>query len=98
MSDHSPIQRPGDIPLRTIELSSHQSIPDEVSNEGAVSRLAIKTVLQLIAAGFSYFFAGTNDGSLGAVTPYILRTYSIGTQYVAIMYAIIQPTAVLLAH
>jgi hypothetical protein len=42
--------------------------------------------LKLVAAGFSFFFAGTNDGSLGALTPYILRTYNVGTGYVALMY------------
>ncbi|KAJ4370136.1 hypothetical protein N0V86_008872 [Didymella sp. IMI 355093] len=34
----------------------------------------------------SFFFAGNNDGSLGALTPYILQTYSIGTEYIAFIY------------
>ena len=34
----------------------------------------------------SFFFAGNSDGSLGALTPYILRTYYVGMKYVAFIY------------
>jgi hypothetical protein len=42
-------------------------------------------LLKVLATSLSFFFAGNNDGSLGALTPYILRTYKIGTGYVALM-------------
>ena len=45
-----------------------------------------KNFIKILAVGFSYIFAGLNDGSLGALTPYILRTYRVGTEYVALMY------------
>lgn len=48
--------------------------------------LTKQNLLKIIAAGVSFFFAGNNDGSLGALTPYILRTYHIGTEYVALIY------------
>jgi hypothetical protein len=42
-------------------------------------------LLKVLATSLSFFFAGNNDGSLGALTPYILRTYKVGTGYVALM-------------
>ncbi|KAF1951530.1 MFS general substrate transporter [Byssothecium circinans] len=51
------------------------------------SSLNRKNVLKILAAGCSFFFAGANDGSLGALTPYILRTYHVGTEWVALIYA-----------
>ncbi|KAF2008174.1 MFS general substrate transporter [Amniculicola lignicola CBS 123094] len=44
-------------------------------------------ITKIVAAGFSFFFAGTNDGCLGSLTPYILRTYGVGTQHIALIYA-----------
>ena len=51
----------------------------------AKTGLTKKNLLKVIAASVSFFFAGNNDGSLGALTPYILRTYNVGTEYVALM-------------
>lgn len=42
-------------------------------------------LLKFMAASMSFFSAGNNDGSLGALTPYILRTYGVGTEQVALM-------------
>lgn len=44
------------------------------------------TVFKVLAASMGFFFAGNNDGSLGALTPYILRTYDVGTEYIALIY------------
>jgi fucose permease len=41
---------------------------------------------KVLAASMGFFFAGNNDGSLGALTPYILRTYEVGTEYIAFIY------------
>jgi fucose permease len=59
------------------------------ANETAVSQdlKLTKTILfKVIAASISFFFAGNNDGSLGALTPYILRTYNVGTEHIALIY------------
>ncbi|KAF2848358.1 MFS general substrate transporter [Plenodomus tracheiphilus IPT5] len=48
--------------------------------------LTKQNLLKVIAAGISFFFAGNNDGSLGALTPYILGTYHVGTEYAALIY------------
>lgn len=42
--------------------------------------------LKLFSAGFSFFVAGTNDGSMGALLPYMLEYYGIDTSLVAVMY------------
>jgi hypothetical protein len=83
-----------------IELHSlpteNQVIPpmDRQINEETV--LNRRNLLKVIAASISFFFAGNNDGSLGALTPYILRTYNVGTEYVALMY--VQTLPYLLSH
>ncbi|KAE8387703.1 putative MFS transporter [Aspergillus alliaceus] len=38
------------------------------------------------SAGVSFFVAGVNDGSLGSLTPYIIRSYNVDTNMVAILY------------
>lgn len=46
---------------------------------------------KLIGCGFSFFFSGVNDGTLGPLIPYIQDTFSIGTGEIAIM-CVAQPT------
>lgn len=41
---------------------------------------------KLFSAGFSFFVAGVNDGSMGALLPYMLKEYHIGTSFIAILY------------
>ncbi|KAK4861632.1 hypothetical protein LT330_003667 [Penicillium expansum] len=42
--------------------------------------------IKILSAGLSFFVAGVNDGSLGSIIPYVLRTYNIGTNMVAVLY------------
>ncbi|KAJ9602295.1 hypothetical protein H2200_013150 [Cladophialophora chaetospira] len=42
--------------------------------------------LKLICAGFSFFYAGTNDGTTGPLLPYMLERYSISTGLVTVIY------------
>jgi hypothetical protein len=76
-------------PPEEIELqSTHHSGNLDTDTDGAVdgsTTLTRTNLLRVIAASLTFFLAGNNDGSLGALTPYILRTYSVGTQYVALM-------------
>ena len=75
--------------LDRIELQPVQAEAEPTNTEGRIineeTALTKKTLLKVIAASISFFFAGNNDGSLGALTPYILRTYNVGTEYVALM-------------
>ncbi|KAJ5794001.1 Major facilitator superfamily domain general substrate transporter [Penicillium paradoxum] len=41
---------------------------------------------KVLSAGLSFFVAGVNDGSLGSLIPYVIRTYDIGTNMVAVVY------------
>jgi hypothetical protein len=72
-----------------IELQPFQNaIPQTVEGAQAANdstALTRDNLLKVLAASMSFFFAGNNDGSLGALTPYILRTYSVGTEHVALM-------------
>ncbi|KAH8748566.1 major facilitator superfamily domain-containing protein [Hyaloscypha sp. PMI_1271] len=43
-------------------------------------------LFKLLSAGFSFFVAGTNDGSIGALIPYILSSYNVGTSLIGILY------------
>lgn len=40
---------------------------------------------KILSAGVSFFVAGVNDGSLGSLIPYVIRTYGIGTNMVAVL-------------
>jgi hypothetical protein len=40
---------------------------------------------KLFSAGFSFFVAGVNDGSMGALLPYILQEYHVGTSFIAVL-------------
>jgi fucose permease len=40
---------------------------------------------KILSAGLSFFVAGVNDGSLGSLIPYVIRTYDIGTNMVAVL-------------
>lgn len=35
------------------------------------------TYLKLLSSGFSFFVAGVNDGSVGALLPYVIREYNV---------------------
>ena len=50
--------------------------------EPAVPRLLL---VKLISSGFSFFVAGINDGSLGALIPYIRIEYGININMVSIV-------------
>lgn len=70
-----------DLALRSSheEAGPRETQPEEGPNEG-LSKLAY---LRLISAGFSFFVAGTNDGSIGALIPYVIREYNISTAIVS---------------
>lgn len=50
--------------------------------ETPVPRLLL---LKLLSAGFAFFVAGMNDGSLGSLIPYVRQQYDINTNMVAIV-------------
>lgn len=48
-------------------------------------KLDRKTIMKLTSAGFCFFVAGVNDGSVGALVPYVMREYGINTAIVTSM-------------
>lgn len=63
------------------------NLSDPEANNPAEEPLTPFLKLKLTSAAFAFFTAGVNDGSLGALVPYILRTYNIATGSIAILFA-----------
>ncbi|KAH7383936.1 major facilitator superfamily domain-containing protein [Pyrenochaeta sp. MPI-SDFR-AT-0127] len=83
---------PDELELRPIQYGTDQAARESnerTSNERTSNEetgLTKWNLFRVVAASISFFFAGNNDGSLGALTPYILRTYNVGTEYIALIY------------
>ncbi|KAH6625299.1 major facilitator superfamily domain-containing protein [Boeremia exigua] len=71
-------------PIRSTESAGPPRLAAEDANQ--LTGTGNKTIFKVLAASMGFFFAGNNDGSLGALTPYILRTYNVGTEYIALIY------------
>lgn len=78
---------PGVIQLQSFQNAFLDDARNVVSAEQPI-QLSRKVVLKLLSCGFSFFVAGTMDGSLGPLIPYMLRSYNVGTSFISIMYAI----------
>ncbi|KAK3677487.1 hypothetical protein LTR78_002337 [Recurvomyces mirabilis] len=91
-------QAPALIELHTTgshELGNSLSDPNTDVNPGHSTasaaiplELTFARKLKLISALLCFFNCGVNDGSLGALIPYILRTYNISTGWMAIPYGV----------
>ena len=62
--------------------SAEPEIPGDDQQPPGLDRA---TKLKLIAAGFSFFVSGTNDGSIGALIPYVLREFELTTAIASIV-------------
>ncbi|KAF2838125.1 MFS transporter [Patellaria atrata CBS 101060] len=85
-----PISSEGPQKAQDIELSSCND--QQIERLGAVpaeepNQIDRNTLFKLLSCGFCFFFAGTNDGAIGPLVPYMLRTYHISTGSIAIIYA-----------
>jgi len=60
-------------------LNTHEA--DDAEDRGLTRPVALK----LMCAGFSFFCAGVNDGALGTLIPYFLKTFNLGYGLVIIM-------------
>ncbi|KAI1468435.1 MFS general substrate transporter [Daldinia caldariorum] len=60
---------------------------DSPAEEAGVVRSEPETPFaKLIVAGYSFFCAGVNDGTLGPLIPYIISSFRVGTGEIAIIY------------
>jgi len=74
-----------DLELNSVQEDSPEGVHNAVSVVHPTA-LSHKVILKLLSAGFSFFVAGTIDGSLGPVIPHILRSYNIGTSLISVLY------------
>ncbi|KAI0469689.1 MFS general substrate transporter [Xylariaceae sp. FL0804] len=77
--DASSIVRGGSIKGPPAPVSGDED--DAVGREPAAT-----PALKLAVAGYSFFCAGVNDGTLGPLIPYFLSSFGIGTGEIAIIY------------
>ncbi|KAH6975233.1 major facilitator superfamily domain-containing protein [Ilyonectria sp. MPI-CAGE-AT-0026] len=71
--------RPKNSPRDREEPPAPQSISTHMKMDRA-------TYLKITSAAFSFFVAGVNDGSFGALVPYVIRDYGINTAIVSSVY------------
>ncbi|KAH7258744.1 hypothetical protein MRS44_009746 [Fusarium solani] len=69
-------------PVEAYELTAEEQEETEPESD----RLDKGAYLRIFTACFSFFVAGINDGSLGALIPYMIRDYQITTAIVSIIY------------
>jgi fucose permease len=73
--------------MDTLPRSNTPTDPETTDADPAQAPLTFLLKTKHASAAFAFFTAGVNDGSLGALVPYILRTYDIATGSVAILFA-----------
>lgn len=61
----------------------HPSEPQQPSENRSFGGLNGPTLLKVVSASFSFFVAGVNDGSVGAIIPYVIRQYNVNTAIVS---------------
>lgn len=64
--------------LESPAYSANDTEPPHSSNKPTRTEL-----LKIISAAFSFFVAGVNDGSIGALIPHIIRDYDVTTAIVS---------------
>jgi hypothetical protein len=83
--DQSPVQG-YDVPLEDTMQAMEMEDQRPATASAEEHPQASDAVLKLTSCCLSFFFAGCNDGSLGALIPYILEHYQISTGLVIVMY------------
>jgi hypothetical protein len=66
-----------------VGFADHGSIADARPDSEGIPKT--QAYLQLICAGFSFLYAGTNDGTTGPLLPYMLQEYHISTSLITVM-------------
>ncbi|PMD47418.1 MFS general substrate transporter [Hyaloscypha variabilis F] len=75
-----------DLQFQSIQNTALEVARNVVSAEEPTP-LSRKIVLKLLSLRFSFFVAGTIDGSMGPLIPYMLLSYDIGTSFISIICA-----------
>lgn len=61
-------------------------IPPQFQQPPPTTKPSRIDILRILSAGFAFFVAGVNDGSFGALVPYVIRNYDITTAIVSSVY------------
>lgn len=87
-------QEAAEIQLRNLDHQAEEhrieEQPPALNATAAIVPLELTgpVILKVVSAAFCFFNAGVNDGSIGALIPYILRSYHISTGWMAIPYGV----------
>jgi hypothetical protein len=68
--------------LRNLESPAFNSANDTEPMHSS-DKLTKAELFKIFSAGFSFFVAGVNDGSIGALIPHIIRDYDVTTAIVS---------------
>jgi hypothetical protein len=69
----------------TLDAQNQNSSTTNAFPEIPQPEIVPRRTWKLFSSGFSFFVAGVNDGSMGALLPYMLKEYDIGTSFIAIL-------------
>ncbi|RGP72602.1 hypothetical protein FLONG3_6610 [Fusarium longipes] len=72
--------------LRDAANPTRDSFNDDPPQSSSSSKPKTADLLKILSAGFSFFVAGVNDGSIGALVPHIIRDYRVTTAIVSSVY------------
>ena len=67
------------------EVDTQADEPPSQQTVDAVPKMTKADLLRVLTAGYFFFCAGVNDGSIGPLIPYLLQAYNISTNFVSIM-------------
>ncbi|KAM0429776.1 hypothetical protein ACHAPT_006382 [Fusarium lateritium] len=74
----------------TFELQNQREIPRSSLNDAEPEHVSNKPsradLLRIMSVAFSFFVAGVNDGSIGALVPHVIRDYKVTTAIVSSVY------------
>ena len=68
---------------QTDHQASQPAEPTEPTGNQSSGKLDRRTLLKVASASFSFFVAGVNDGSVGAIIPHVIREYNVNTDIVS---------------
>ncbi|KAF4982824.1 hypothetical protein FZEAL_1616 [Fusarium zealandicum] len=66
--------------------SARNPLDDVPNPQDASGKTSPGDLLKIMSAGFSFFVAGVNDGSIGALVPHVIRDYGVNTAIVSSVY------------
>jgi hypothetical protein len=72
------------VPLSILQAEAEAEVPVTTPQEPDTSQPKASS-FKILSAGISFFVAGTNDGSLGSLIPYVMRSYGINANMISIL-------------